>query len=90
MDGLSRLWRRVLVAWAVAVVGGGGLTWWLQDSGGPHEPYSWQLNNSDGETPTPSPSQDGQDGQDAANGCPTPTSSPYDDPHTIFICLKNG
>ncbi|WP_019072191.1 hypothetical protein [Streptomyces hokutonensis] len=87
MDGLSRLWRRVLVAWAVAVAVGGGLTLWLQESGGPHEPYSWQLNKPDGETPTPSPSQDDQD---AANDCPTPTASPYDDPHTIFVCLKDG
>ena len=84
---MSRLWRRVVVGWAVAVVVGGGLTLWLQDSGGPRGPYSWQLDKPGGETPTPLPSQDGQD---AANDCPTPSASPYDDPQTIFVCLKDG
>ncbi|MGH1555503.1 hypothetical protein ACRAWF_37880 [Streptomyces sp. L7] len=84
---MSRSWRRVLVAWAVAVAVGGGLTLWAAGLGGPHEPYSWQLNKPDGETPTPSPSQDDQD---AANDCPTPTASTHDNPHTIVICLKSG
>jgi hypothetical protein len=87
VDGLSRLWRRVLVAWAVAVTLGGGLTLWLQDSGGPHEPNSRQVDKPGGETPTPLLSQDGQD---TANDCPTPAASPYDGPQTIFVCLKSG
>ncbi|MDV9171270.1 hypothetical protein R6V09_14215 [Streptomyces sp. W16] len=81
MDGLSRLWRRVVVGWAVAVVVGGGLTLWLQDPGEQHEP---------GATPTPVLRQDSQNSQDTASDCPTPTASPYDDPQTIFVCLKDG
>ena len=78
---MSRLWGRALVAWAVAVAVGGGLTLWLQDSGDAQAP---------GGTPTPLLRQDRQDGQDTASDCPTPTASPYDDPQTIFVCLKDG
>ncbi|MEV6508930.1 hypothetical protein [Streptomyces sp. NPDC051642] len=75
---MSRLWRRALVAWAVAVAVGGGLTLWLQDSGRPHEPYSWQVDKPD-VTPTPPLRQDDD------SGCPTPT-----DPGAIVLCVKSG
>ena len=44
MTGLSRrrVWRRVVIAWAVAVVVGGGLTLWLQDSAAPPAPARWE------------------------------------------------
>ncbi|MFI1724704.1 hypothetical protein [Streptomyces sp. NPDC020489] len=38
-----------MIVWAVVVVVGGGLTWWLQDSAEPGGPYRWE--NAD---PTPS------------------------------------
>lgn len=83
VGGVSRLWRRVLVGWAVAVAVGGGLTLWLQDSEAPHGPYTWQRDTS-GETPAPVLSQD------AERGCPSPTASPYDDPRAIVLCLRGG
>ncbi|MFG2377453.1 hypothetical protein ACGFY9_39080 [Streptomyces sp. NPDC048504] len=75
---MSRLWRRVLVAWAVAVVVGGGLTLWLQDPGEPHDP---------GATPTPLLRQDSQD---TASACPRPTDSRYDDRRVIVVCVRGG
>jgi hypothetical protein len=77
VDGLSRLWRRAVVAWAVAVVVGGGLTLWLQDPGETHDP---------GAKPAPLLSQDSQD---TASDCPMPTASPDDGPLRIFVCLKD-
>ena len=38
MTRRPRLWRWVLVVWAVVVAVGAGLTWWLQDSGEPQQP----------------------------------------------------
>ena len=75
---MSRLWRRILVAWAVAVVVGGGLTLWLRDPGQSHEP---------GGTPTPSLRQDGQD---TASACPRPTDARYDAPRVIVVCVRGG
>lgn len=49
MSGSRRLWRRVLVVWAVLVVVAGGLTLWLQDSAEPSGPYGWEESS-----PTPS------------------------------------
>ncbi|MFG2778559.1 hypothetical protein ACGFY7_12040 [Streptomyces prunicolor] len=78
MDGLSPLWRRGVVAWAVAVVVGGGFTLWLQDPGAQHDP---------GAKPTPLLRQDSQD---TASDCPKPTASQYDGPSVIVVCLKDG
>ncbi|MDV7222674.1 hypothetical protein [Streptomyces prunicolor] len=76
MDGLSRLWRRVLVAWVVAVAVGGGLTLWLRDSGDARAPGGahWQR----------------QENQDTASACPRPTDSRYDDPRVIVVCVRGG
>ncbi|WP_405950494.1 hypothetical protein OG588_33430 [Streptomyces prunicolor] len=76
MDGLSRLWRRALVAWAVAVAVGGGLTLWLQDSGDARAPSGtqWQW----------------QENKDTASACPRPTDSRYDDPRVIVVCVRGG
>ncbi|MFF4275086.1 hypothetical protein [Streptomyces sp. NPDC001536] len=38
MTHRPRWWRWAVIAWAVAVVVGGGLTWWLQDSEEPQKP----------------------------------------------------
>jgi hypothetical protein len=42
VSGRRRLWRRVLLVWAVLVVAAGGLTLWLQDSDEPSGPYVWE------------------------------------------------
>jgi hypothetical protein len=75
VDGLSRLWRRALVGWAVAVAVGGGLTLWLQDSGTSHPP---------GETRTPLSRQDGE------SACPMPTDSRRDDHRVLVVCVRGG
>ncbi|MFF4041701.1 hypothetical protein [Streptomyces sp. NPDC001816] len=68
-----RLWRWAVCAWAVAVVAGGGLTLWLQDSVRPQGPYGWE--SGDGPTPrnpyggTPRPLQGTTGGDDET--CPT-------------------
>ncbi|WP_256123043.1 hypothetical protein [Streptomyces sp. LUP47B] len=49
MSGRRRLWRRILLVWAVLVVAAGGLTLWLQDSDEPSGPYVWER-----ASPTPS------------------------------------
>ena len=72
---MSRLWRRALVVWAVAVAVGGGLTLWLQDSGTSHPP---------GGTRTPLSGQDGE------SACPLPTDSRHDDPRVIIVCVRRG
>jgi hypothetical protein len=54
---VSRLWRRVLVVWAVAVAVGAGLTLWLHDSVEPRGPYTWEQEQP-GEAPAPLLSQD--------------------------------
>lgn len=72
---MSRLSRRVLVAWAVAVAVGGGLTLWLQDSGEPHGPAV---------TPTPLSRQDEE------SNCPRPTDSRSDDPRVLIVCVRGG
>ncbi|WRZ90662.1 hypothetical protein OHB54_17250 [Streptomyces sp. NBC_01007] len=43
-----RVWRRVLVVWAVAVAGGGILTLWLQASAQPPPPTGWYTSERDG------------------------------------------
>ncbi len=63
-----RVWRWAVTVWATAVVVGGGLTLWLQESNEPRGPYVWQDAN---ETPAP-----GQDGFDGFGPCPPPGSSP--------------
>ena len=51
------MWRRVLVVWAVAVVGGGVLTLWLRASAEPPPPTGWYNYEQDGhEAPGPPPS----------------------------------
>ncbi|MFE1313471.1 hypothetical protein [Streptomyces sp. NPDC058755] len=71
-----RLWRWAVCAWAVAVVAGGGLTLWLQDSVGPQGPYGWE--NGDGPTPrnaygsTPRPLHTSGVGDDACPPSPEP------------------
>lgn len=71
-----RLWRWVLCAWAVAVVAGGGLTLWLQDSARPQGPYGWE--NGDGATPrnaygsTPGPLHTSGGNDDACPAGPEP------------------
>ncbi|MGW0831720.1 hypothetical protein [Streptomyces prunicolor] len=76
MGGLSRLWRRALVAWVVAVAVGGGLTLWLRDSGDARPPGGahWQR----------------QESQDTASACPRPTDARYDDPRVIVVCVRGG
>ncbi|MFF2366369.1 MULTISPECIES: hypothetical protein [unclassified Streptomyces] len=39
--GRRRVWRRILVVWAVAVIGGGVLTLRLQASAEPPPPTGW-------------------------------------------------
>ncbi|MET7570882.1 hypothetical protein ABZT04_20645 [Streptomyces sp. NPDC005492] len=82
---MNRLWRRALVAWAVAVVVGGGLTLWLRDSGEPGGPYTWQV-DSPGVTPTPSLSHNPEDTE---SPCPAPTISPHDGTGAT-LCLTVG
>ncbi|MFJ6834883.1 hypothetical protein [Streptomyces sp. NPDC091209] len=51
-----RLWRRVLVVWAVTVAGAGALTLWLQASAEPAPPTGWytsEQNGRDGDAPAP-------------------------------------
>lgn len=45
-----RVWRRVVIAWALAVAVAGGLTLWMQDSTQPQGPYVWEQTKPD-ETP---------------------------------------
>jgi hypothetical protein len=53
-----KVWRRVGIVWALAVVVAGGLTLWMQDSTEPQGPYVWEQTKPD-ETPDLPP-------------CPTP------------------
>lgn len=64
-----RLWRWAVTVWAVAVVVGGGLTLWLQDSGEPPEPYGGE------ETALPTPSLP----EDIESLCPSATVRPGED-----------
>lgn len=73
---MSRLWRRALVAWAVAVAVGGGLTLWLRDSGDARAPSGTQRQR--------------QENQDTASACPRPTDSRYDGPRVIVVCVRDG
>jgi len=52
------VWRWALAVWTVAVVVGGGLTLWLQDSAEPPPPTGWYEDQRDtgedtGESPAP-------------------------------------
>ncbi|WP_328501666.1 hypothetical protein OG828_17445 [Streptomyces sp. NBC_00457] len=71
--GRRRLWRWAVTVWAVAVVVGGGLTLWLQDSAEPPEPYGWE------ETASPTPSLP----EDFESLCPSLTSHPDDE---VILC----
>jgi hypothetical protein len=62
----GRPWRWAVTVWAVAVVVGGGLTLWLQDSAEPPEP------SGQGETANPAPLLR----LDVESLCPTLTSRP--------------
>jgi hypothetical protein len=62
-----RVWRWAVMVWLVAVVLGGGLTLWLQDSTRPPGPYSWQRAE-----PTATPSV--PEGWETR--CPSPTTDP--------------
>ncbi|MFB6844485.1 hypothetical protein ACFCXS_06400 [Streptomyces sp. NPDC056373] len=42
-----RMWRRVMVGWALLVAVAGGLTLWMQDSPEPRGPYVWQRTDPD-------------------------------------------
>ncbi|WDV54454.1 hypothetical protein PV963_30890 [Streptomyces coeruleorubidus] len=53
-----RVWRRVVIVWALVVAVAGGLTLWMQDSTEPQGPYVWE-NTDPEETPDLPP-------------CPTP------------------
>ncbi|MEV1078830.1 hypothetical protein AB0I98_11345 [Streptomyces sp. NPDC050211] len=70
--GRRRLWRWAVTVWAVAVVVGGGLTLWLQDSAEPPEPYGWE------ETEDPAPLLR----SDVESLCPSATFRPEED----FVC----
>jgi hypothetical protein len=53
----SRVWRRVLVVWAVTVAGAGALTLWLQASSEPAPLTGWYTSDEDGRhAPAPLPS----------------------------------
>ncbi|MEV8035391.1 hypothetical protein ACFYW8_14070 [Streptomyces sp. NPDC002742] len=56
-DERRRIWRRVLVVWAVTVAGAGALTLWLQASSEPAPPTGWYTSEQDGrdgrDTPAP-------------------------------------
>lgn len=70
--GRRRLWRWAVIVWAVAVVVGGGLTLWLQDSAEPPEPpepYGRE------ETALPTPSLP----EDIESLCPSVTVRPGED-----------
>jgi hypothetical protein len=71
-----RSWRWVVSVWAVAVVGGGVLTLWLQDSTEPREPYSRQETH---DSPAPPLRQDADD-----SGCPSATPRP--DGPVVTLC----
>ncbi|MGW3662621.1 hypothetical protein [Streptomyces sp. NPDC005141] len=46
--GRRRVWRWVLVVWAVVVTGGGALTLWLRASAEPPPPTGWYTSEQDG------------------------------------------
>lgn len=49
------MWRRILVVWAIAVIGGGVFTLGLQASAAPPPPTGWyNSEHGGGESPTPS------------------------------------
>ncbi|MFD5519943.1 hypothetical protein [Streptomyces sp. NPDC127066] len=52
--GRRRVWRRILVVWAVAVIGGGVLTLRLQASAEPPPPTGWYTYEHGGQAPEPS------------------------------------
>lgn len=66
MTRRPRWWRGVVIAWAVLVVVGGGLTWWLQDSTEPPGPVG-----QEGES---SPMPGLPEGWETL--CPSPTPDP--------------
>ncbi|MER8008826.1 MULTISPECIES: hypothetical protein [unclassified Streptomyces] len=61
MTGLSRrrIWRRLVIAWAVTVVVAGLLTLWLQDSAAPPPPTRWE-NAPPSDQPAPRDCPDGE------------------------------
>ncbi|WP_327719338.1 hypothetical protein OG381_31020 [Streptomyces sp. NBC_00490] len=74
MTRRSRLWRRAVIAWAVAVVVGAGLTRWLQDSAEPPEPRVWEQSSPEPALP---------DGWETA--CPAPSTEPDGD-SVLYAC----
>jgi hypothetical protein len=60
-----RVWRRVVIAWALVVAVAGGLTLWMQDSTQPRGPYVWEQTNPE-ETPDLPPCPTSEDGGDVA------------------------
>ncbi|MFB7928532.1 hypothetical protein ACFC4C_05430 [Streptomyces sp. NPDC056039] len=46
-EGRRGVWRWAVIVWALAVVVGGGLTVWMQDSTEPQGPYVWEETNPD-------------------------------------------
>ncbi|MFI6489973.1 hypothetical protein [Streptomyces sp. NPDC050564] len=48
-----RVWRWAAAVWTVAVVVGGGLTLWLQDSAEPQGPRVWEQNKDHRKVPAP-------------------------------------
>lgn len=78
MTHRPRWWRWAVIAWAVAVVVGGGLTWWLQDSEEPQKPV--------GRTefgPRPSLPEDWKE----QCGLATPSPSEEDGEGTRVLCV---
>ncbi|MFJ9901588.1 hypothetical protein ACIRVK_01555 [Streptomyces sp. NPDC101152] len=76
MSGLARrkAWRWAVAVWLVAVVVGGGLTLWLQDSAEPPPAARWEQSS-----PTQSPPEGWQ------SQCPTLT--PDADGHAAVLCF---
>ncbi|MER7404358.1 hypothetical protein ABT373_18130 [Streptomyces sp. NPDC000070] len=56
-----RVWRRVVIAWALVVVVAGGLTLWMRESTEPRGPYVWEEAKPD-ETPDLPPCPTSEDG----------------------------
>ncbi|MEV5429907.1 hypothetical protein [Streptomyces sp. NPDC052701] len=68
--GHRAVWRWAAGVWAAAVVVGGGLTVWLQDSAEPGGPYTWQPAESGDPAPDPPDRGDRSDQGDRATRCP--------------------
>jgi hypothetical protein len=56
-----KVWRRVVIAWALVVVVAGGLTLWMRDSTQPRGPYVWE-NTNPGDKPDLPPCPTPEDG----------------------------